>query len=233
MSVWCDTARCVRVAGLVAGGYVMLAALASRGGAPADDAPAPTAAQATPAGPAAAKPAAEPDKATLEQWRTQIDKWKKIDPREAADNSFCYVCHVNYQREKLVKVHEPDGIGCETCHGMSEKHSQDEDSLVPPDLIFARAHVAQFCVQCHDKRDLIDSDESHEKFFAGQLEPDRTCTGCHEMKHTLKVRTRRWNKETRKIEWYDGVRMMQQQEEKQPAAAETDGTKSKQDLREP
>ena len=149
-----------------------------------------------------AKTDTDPDQATIDQWRKNIDKWKEIDPREAADNSFCYVCHANYEKEKLVNTHEPEGVGCETCHGRSDKHSQDEDSLVPPDVIFASAKVANFCMQCHAKRDLLDGDEAHEKFFAGQVEPDKTCTSCHDMKHTLKVRTRRWDKETRKLEWY-------------------------------
>ena len=163
-----------------------------------------------------AKSESEPAPAILAQWKKHVEQWKAIDPREAADNSFCYVCHANYEGEKLVKVHEAEGVGCETCHGMSDKHSQDEDSLVPPDVIFAPAKVASFCGQCHEKRDLLDGDEAHEKFFAGQVEPAKTCTGCHDMKHVLKVRTRRWNKETREIEWYDGVRMMQQHNKQQP-----------------
>ena len=138
----------------------------------------------------------------------------EVEPREAADNSFCYVCHLNYEneKEKLVAVHEPEGVGCETCHGMSAQHSQDEDSLVPPDIIFASNKVASFCVQCHEKRDLLEGDEAHEKFFAGETEPEKTCTSCHDMKHALKVRTRRWDKDTRKIDWYDGVRMMQERD---------------------
>jgi hypothetical protein len=162
-----------------------------------------------------AKAESEPDAAVLAQWKKHVAQWKAIDPREVADNSFCYVCHANYEGEKLVKVHEAEGVGCETCHGMSDKHSQDEDSLVPPDVIFAPAKVASYCGQCHEKRDLLDGDESHEKFFAGQVESEKTCTSCHDMKHTLKVRTRRWDKETRKIEWYDGVRMMQQPDKQQ------------------
>ncbi|MHB8865269.1 MAG: multiheme c-type cytochrome [Pirellulaceae bacterium] len=163
-----------------------------------------------------AKSENEPDPAVLALWEKHVEQWKSVDPREQADNSFCYVCHANYEGEKLTSVHEAEGVGCETCHGMSDKHSQDEDSLVPPDVIFAPAKVASFCGQCHEKRDLLDGDESHEKFFAGQVEPDKTCTSCHDMKHQLKVRTRRWDKETRKIEWYDGVRMMQQQDNDSP-----------------
>lgn len=158
----------------------------------------------------------EPTAEVLGLWKKHVAEWKEVEPREAADNSFCYVCHLNYEneKEKLVSVHEPEGVGCETCHGMSAKHSQDEDSLVPPDVIFASNKVASFCVQCHEKRDLLEGDEAHEKFFAGETEPDKTCTSCHDMKHSLKVRTRRWDKDTRKIDWFDGVRMMQEREKR-------------------
>ena len=32
------------------------------------------------------------------------------------------------------------------------------------------------------------------------------CTNCHNMHHELKVRTRRWDKASRKLDWFDGVR---------------------------
>ena len=147
--------------------------------------------------PPAAKAETEPTPEVLEQWKKQVAAWKEVDPREAADNSFCYVCHANYENEKLVSIHEPEGVGCETCHGMSVKHSQDEDSLEPADILFAPAKVTSYCVRCHEKRDLLEGDEAHEKFFAGESEPEKTCTGCHDMKHKLKVRTRRWDKDTR------------------------------------
>jgi hypothetical protein len=229
MRDWHFMTRPARVTGLGVGAGLVFAFLIAVG-TPQGDAP-PAAAPAAqkdakePAKENASSPAQadkEPEEATVKQWRKQIEKWKAIEPREAADNSYCYVCHANYENEKLVKVHEAEGVGCETCHGRSDKHSQDEDSLIPPDVIFAHGHVAKFCTQCHEKRDLLDGDESHEKLFAGKLEPDKTCTGCHDMKHTLKVRTRRWNKETRKVEWYDGVRMMQQSEKK-PAATDAQG----------
>ncbi len=162
------------------------------------------------------------DQAQLDQWHKNIAEWKEWEPKEPADNSFCYVCHANYETEKLVKIHTAEGVGCETCHGMSDKHSEDEDSLVPPDVIFSRAKVDAFCTKCHDKDELIESEDDHRKFFARDTEPqdpqvdpkDKTCTNCHAMKHSLANRTRRWNKETREIQWYDGVRMMQQRDAK-------------------
>jgi hypothetical protein len=155
------------------------------------------------------------EKAMLAAWQKNIDQWKKEGTEETADNSYCLVCHNNYRREKLVKAHEPVGIGCETCHGISDRHSADEDSVIPPDILFERTKVGLFCVQCHEQDELIESDDCHKKFFAGKLDHDKTCMSCHGSDHELKVRTRRWNKVTRELEWCDGVRMMQQRGDEQ------------------
>jgi hypothetical protein len=160
-----------------------------------------------------AEAAREREKALIEVWQKNITQWKEEGSEDPADNSYCLVCHNNYRREKLVKVHEPVGISCETCHGISDKHSEDEDSLVPPDVLFERSKISLFCGQCHQQDELIESDECHKKFFAGKLDAEKTCLSCHGMEHELKVRTRRWNKVTREVEWYDGVRMMQQRGE--------------------
>ncbi len=164
---------------------------------------------------------AQQEKDLRGEWTKNLAPWKELESKEPADNSFCLVCHANYETEKLVKVHVREGVGCETCHGISDKHSEDEDSLIPPDVIFARSSVGLFCLECHDKGELIESEEDHRKFFDDKEPPQnpdeaakkKTCTSCHAMKHELKNRTRRWNKETRKVEWFDGVRMMQQRED--------------------
>ena len=57
---------------------------------------------------------------------------------EPADNSYCIVCHLNYETEKLTTGHQIAGVGCAKCHGESEKHSGDEDGLTPPDVMFAQ-----------------------------------------------------------------------------------------------
>ncbi len=173
--------------------------------------------------PATAPDSAQQEKLLRAEWYKNITQWKQIemDPKEPADNSFCLVCHANYETEKLVKVHRREGVGCETCHGISDKHSEDEDSLIPPDVIFARSSVGLFCLECHDKDELIESDKDHKKFFDAKEPPQdpeetsgkKTCTNCHAMKHELKNRTRRWNKETREVEWFDGVRMMQERDD--------------------
>ncbi len=175
--------------------------------------------------PLSAAEKARHEKILRAQWYQNIAEWKELeDPKEPADNSFCLVCHANYETEKLVKVHLREGVGCETCHGISDKHSEDEDNLIPPDVMFAHSTVKLFCLECHAKDELIDSHKDHKRFFEKQGKPqdpdeilggkEQTCTNCHGMKHELKNRTRRWNKETRKVEWFDGVRMMQRRSDK-------------------
>jgi sugar phosphate isomerase/epimerase len=124
-----------------------------------------------------------------------------------ADNSYCYVCHANYEDEKLTKGHQVAGIGCDKCHGASIKHSGDEDGLTPPDKMFPTAEVNPFCMSCHPKADLAKGD-AHKEWLAG-LEPDETCSDCHNKTHRMAVRTRVWDRVTRKLVSDDGVRMMQ------------------------
>jgi hypothetical protein len=126
---------------------------------------------------------------------------------EPADNSYCIVCHANYETEKLVAAHQPAGVGCEQCHGKSVKHSGDEDGLTPPDKMFPKSEVTAFCIGCHAKDKLLKR-EDHEEFFT-HPDPGETCGDCHAEKHRLKVRTRIWDKKTRKLLSDDGVRMMQ------------------------
>ena len=166
-------------------------------------------------------------KAQRDAWRKNIAQWREwheMDPDEPADNSYCNVCHINLEDEKLVRVHKRVGVGCETCHGVSIEHSGDEDGLIPPDVLFAKSMIVDFCTRCHAKNDLIESATDHEDFFAARQSPDastaakdeddpETCNDCHSIKHTLKHRTRRWNKQTGELEWSDGVRMMQERDQ--------------------
>jgi hypothetical protein len=132
---------------------------------------------------------------------------QKAETKEPADNSYCYACHANYQEEKLSRVHEVVGVGCETCHGPSIKHSGDEDNLIPPDKMFPKSEIDAYCMTCHEKPKLLKR-EDHRDFFKKPA-PGETCTNCHGEKHRLKVRTRVWDKKTRQLLKDDGVRMME------------------------
>jgi hypothetical protein len=132
---------------------------------------------------------------------------------EVADNSYCLVCHLNYENEKLTRSHRMAGVGCAKCHGESEKHSGDEDGLTPPEVLFAKSDVDAFCMTCHTKDKVLENDkqkktEYHKGVFDPKAEDHLVCTECHGENHRMAVRTRKWDKTTRKLLSDDGVRMM-------------------------
>lgn len=144
---------------------------------------------------------------------------------EPADNSFCYVCHRNLEKEPLNVIHTKQGVGCEKCHGMSEKHSADEDGVTPPEILYSKARINAFCIKCHAV-EVLQKSPKHQSILALIKENTKpiksakeeikspnvesaksVCTDCHGQ-HRLKVRTRTWDKETGKLIKDDGVRMM-------------------------
>jgi len=131
-----------------------------------------------------------------------------VKPEEPiwADNSYCYVCHLNYQGEELTHNHEISGVGCEMCHGISDRHSADEDGLTPPDRMFPKVKINTFCTECHVKGN-IEHINVHKPLFNKAVDDKNVCTDCHG-KHRLNVRTRVWDKETGELISDDGVRMM-------------------------
>ena len=146
----------------------------------------------------------EPEPANVDESDESPDKGNQT---EAADNYYCFVCHINFQEEELSLTHQLAGVGCEDCHGQSMEHSSDEDGLTPPEIIYSADKIKPFCMTCHNLDDLILT-EHHEPLFAGTDEQSKwTCLKCHGS-HLMEVRTRRWDKKTRKLIWDDGVRMM-------------------------
>jgi len=124
-----------------------------------------------------------------------------------ANNSYCLVCHVNFQMEELAKIHQKNGVGCATCHGESDRHSADEDGLTPPEIMFAIGKIFDGCSKCHEPPKLRAVGE-HAPAFAKDPAKFKTCTECHG-KHRMAVRTRQWDKTTGKLIKAEGVRMMQ------------------------
>ena len=118
-----------------------------------------------------------------------------------ADNSACYVCHVNYDGEELVEEHRIANVGCVKCHGESIKHRNDENNTTPPDVMFPMESIDPACVKCHETHDA-----PARKVLARLAErspskknPDEVvCTDCHGHHH-LKLRTVVWDKKTGKL----------------------------------
>ncbi len=126
-------------------------------------------------------------------------------PAGPADNSYCLTCHMN-MNEDLTKQHQKVGIGCANCHGESDKHSSDENNITPPDVMYPASKIYGACVKCHEEEKLIKRAEHDPMFIPRKRE--QSCTECHG-KHKMSVRTRRWDKLTRKLISDDGVRMVQ------------------------
>ncbi len=121
---------------------------------------------------------------------------------EQADNSFCYVCHLNFQDEQFATWHQNANVGCMDCHGDSDLHSADESHVIPPDNMYKKSNVNASCTNCHSKA-TQEKQIGHRPFFEGS-DPDRKyCTDCHG-NHSIPKRHRVWDKDTGKLIKADG-----------------------------
>ena len=120
-------------------------------------------------------------------------------------NEFCSACHHGFAEEELARVHELAGVGCERCHGESQRHRSDEDNVTPPQIMYPKDKINPTCMMCHP-RHTIRRVPAHETLLAGAetiFDPASQdagsplyCTSCHAKDHCIKVRTIRWNKAT-------------------------------------
>jgi hypothetical protein len=69
-------------------------------------------------------------------------------------NPFCLACHGNFEEEDLVFKHKIAGIGCERCHGESQRHRSDEANITPPEIMYPRAKINPTCMMCHPREDI-------------------------------------------------------------------------------
>jgi len=125
----------------------------------------------------------------------------KPSAKKTADNSPCFVCHINYQDEELAHSHVQAGTGCVDCHGASFAHRNDEDNTTPPDVIYPAAKIKGACQRCHRQHD-VPADkviDAWQKRCHQKTDPESiVCTDCHGH-HRLAIRTVRWNKITREL----------------------------------
>jgi hypothetical protein len=122
--------------------------------------------------------------------------------KEHADNSFCTVCHLNWEKEKFVEKHRREGVGCTDCHGDSDAHMDDEEAYAAPEIMYSRDQINASCMkECHSREKLA-REKDHKPLFAGNKK-GKVCTDCHG-KHRLKERTRRWDTKTGKLLEADG-----------------------------
>ncbi len=102
------------------------------------------------------------------------------------DNSFCLVCHINFDEEELAADHVAKEVTCMHCHGVSYDHRDDESHRTPPDVLFGRAEVEPFCKKCHKKHKDQKKADAFLAEWDGKLRPNgrvvrenAVCTDCH------------------------------------------------------
>lgn len=147
----------------------------------------------------------------------QLKEPKTKYPGPPADNSRCFVCHANYEDEKLAVTHLRANVGCILCHGECDKHCSDEDNTTAPDKMYPHKGAVRFkCLSCHDWRALIESDKSkkdlreppdHRAVLLGENKDGKFCMDCHG-EHKLSWRTRVWDKRTGKLISREGTPLM-------------------------
>ena len=136
------------------------------------------------------------DDFTLKQSKEQSSK---NEPFTA--NQFCAACHYGFGNEELARTHERAGIGCERCHGESERHRSDEDNITPPEIMYPKQRINPTCMMCHPRNE-IKHVSSHNNLLSGAetifdtYVSRKNCTDCHATDHRIKVRSIRWNKAT-------------------------------------
>lgn len=119
-------------------------------------------------------------------------------------NQFCSACHYGFGNEELARTHERAGIGCERCHGESERHRSDEDNATPPEIMYPKERINPTCMMCHPRNE-IKHVSRHQPVLAGaetifdKPTNQKYCTDCHAKNHRINVRTIRWNKATGEI----------------------------------
>ncbi len=139
---------------------------------------------------------------SFEKKTTDDSSIKQAQEEFFVANAFCSVCHYAFGEEELAFNHEMVGIGCERCHGESERHRSDEDNITPPEIMYPKAKINPTCMMCHPRADI-----KHVSYHASLLAGAETifdksdsqkkhCTDCHGKGHRINVRTIRWNKAT-------------------------------------
>ena len=116
-----------------------------------------------------------------------------LSSESMADNSRCFVCHVNYMQEEIAVTHARQDMGCAYCHGESDEHIADESwasggNGTAPDIMYPREKINPFCMGCHTK-DKIDTVQHKPVFAEGS--DKKYCTDCHG-EHRLTERKCKW-----------------------------------------
>jgi hypothetical protein len=144
----------------------------------------------------------QPEKVSFEEQTREKPIEGQTEEEVFVANLFCSACHYAFGEDELALDHERVGIGCERCHGESERHRSDENNITPPEIMYPKAKINPTCMMCHP-RGKIKHVSSHASLLAGaetifdkSNNQKKHCTDCHGENHRINVRTIRWNKAT-------------------------------------
>jgi formate-dependent nitrite reductase cytochrome c552 subunit len=88
---------------------------------------------------------------------------------------------MTFVREAVSKTHLAAGVGCTKCHGLSDKHANDENiGATKPDIVYPRDQVDGACGKCHQGHD-APAAKVVARFVERKLpaDPAPVCTDCH------------------------------------------------------
>ncbi len=129
---------------------------------------------------AADEPAGAPAKpASPQAAKSAVERPPEMDP--LSQNGACYICHIPFIKEELAKMHLAEGISCAQCHGLSDKHANDENiGATKPDILYSRDKVDKSCQECHDAHD-VPAKQVLARFAERKLSWSTPviCTDCH------------------------------------------------------
>jgi len=119
----------------------------------------------------------------------------------AVENAACFVCHVNYAEEPIVRSHAAANVACTNCHGKSYPHCNDENHRTPPDKMFPPDEIRAFCAECHPAHD-VSAEKLRERRIQRGLNVNNdqalVCTDCHS-DHRLTRRSVHWDKKSGRL----------------------------------
>jgi len=126
------------------------------------------------------------DTGAEDQSKPPKKKVKLYDSDYIDNNDSCLVCHLDFKKEIISATHLKHDITCAACHGDSEAHRGDEWNVVRPDVLWGRAEIRGFCMQCHPKHE---KSKAYDAFVAEWMDKrrvtgryvskDLVCTDCH------------------------------------------------------
>ncbi len=123
----------------------------------------------------------------------QENSTESTPPKPQENNSLCYVCHLDLEKEEIAAVHLKEEITCAGCHGPSYDHMHDEMLMTTPDRLYGRAQVEEMCKRCHDPHENPEKVKAFLEKWRGRDRPNgrvitetSICTDCHGLHNIAK-----------------------------------------------